>query len=505
MKTIKKVVAVLVAAVMIMAMGITAFAEEATVAAGKGSLTVKVQSKNNTLNQQTIKLYKLFDLTVSGEGDHAKYGYTVSAEYKDILKEVLQLPGDATDIDYYEAVSSLEAVDAFAKSVSEKILTAGKNPTADSGKITEEVAEYQFNDLPYGYYLVHQTGTSQLQSSLVSVSAALQEVELKGLAPVIQKKSNVETAEIGQLVTYTVDGKIPDTTGYDQYVYKIKDTMTKGLDFVQKDGSTVEGAILEVTVSVGESSEKVSATLSGEGNRTMVIDLSEWVRTHQAEKGQTFTVTYYAKQNQQADVTEKNSATLEYGNNPNDVVEGKPSIVPTPTYPLNINKTDSKTTMLAGASFRLYRDLNDAKAANDNAIKMVGENGQYTVAADQTTGNMDVVSVKGALEGGNYNLQINGLAAGTYYLVETKAPDGYNKLSEPITVTFTKSATEDENEWTVSKNNTEVPDKILDIQNKAGTLLPETGGMGTILFTVIAVILIAGVAISFVVSRRKER
>ena len=71
----------------------------------------------------------------------------------------------------------------------------------------------------------------------------------------------------------------------------------------------------------------------------MVLDLSEWVRTNQANnKGKEFTVTYYAKVNKAAVVTEKNSATLEYGNKPGETTKTTPSEAKTPTYPLDILK-----------------------------------------------------------------------------------------------------------------------------------------------------------------------
>ena len=85
-----------------------------------------------------------------------------------------------------------------------------------------------------------------------------------------------------------------------------------------------------------------TAALSGEGNRTMALDLSAWVRDNQANKGKAFTVTYYAKVNANAVVTEKNSATLEYGNKPSETTKTTPSEAKTPTYPLDILKKKSR-------------------------------------------------------------------------------------------------------------------------------------------------------------------
>ena len=106
--------------------------------------------------------------------------------------------------------------------------------------------------------------------------------------------------------------------------------------------------------------------------------------------------------------------------------------------------------------------------------------------------------------GTEFNLKLNGLAAGDYWIVETDAPEGYNGVTAPIKVTVTASTDDDVNDWTISKNGTDEPDKVIDIENRTGSILPGTGGMGTILFTVIGVALVIAVAGSFVVSRRRR-
>ena len=236
----------------------------------------------------------------------------------------------------------------------------------------------------------------------------------------------------------------------------------------------------------------------------MTLDLSEWVRNNHESKGQEFTVTYYAKVNENAVVTEQNRAELEYGNDPQNTTTTTPSEAKTPTYPLQIHKLikGQTSSYLAGATFRIYRTEQDAKV-NTNPIGVKGSNGSYTV--DKTSQKYDMVSIgDGTTVGTGMNLKLNGLAAGTYWLVETKAPDGYNGVTAPIKITITKSNETDVNNWTISKNDTLEQDKVIDIENSTGSILPGTGGMGTILFTVIGVALVIVVAGSFVVSRRRK-
>lgn len=498
MKKLKRVLAVLLTAIMTLAMATTAFA-----AAPQGSLTVTVNAKN-TLEGQTIKVYKLFDLSVSRKS----YNYVVNGTYKTTIAKALGLSPDSTSEKLYEmlvsyADSSAE-IQKFADDFTAAALKEKIAETKSSGKLGQ-VSEYKFTDLDYGYYLVYQTGTKELQSSLVTVDELEKTVNLKGEAPSIEKTADKETVEIGQVVTYTIKGIIPDTTGYDSYVYKIKDTLSNGLDFVKNaQGEAQVGTDYVVSVQIKDGAASTpTAILSEDNNRTMTLDLSDWIKANQANKGQEFTVTYYAKVNANAVVTEKNSASLEYGNDQSNTTTTKPSEAKTPTYPLQIHKLikGQNSSYLADATFRLYKTEQDAKA-NTNPITVTGSNGSYTV--DPTSQNYDMVSIGEGTTLGSMNLKLNGLAAGDYWLVETKAPDGYSGITAPIKITITKSTDTDVNNWTISKDNTKEDDKIIDIENSAGTILPGTGGMGTILFTVVGVALILVVAASFVISRRKR-
>ena len=514
MKRMKRIMALMLAAIMMMAMSVTAFAAEG--ATGTHTLTVNVKSTEpaQDLKDQTINLYKLFDVTESKSGETTNYAYTVNNTYKATLASVLKIGETAKDEEYAAAVLALKdtegAVQKFANDFTAEALTKKLSATANSGKITEEnKTSYTFENLAAGYYLVYVTGGKEIQSSLVTVDETTTTVNLKTEAPSITKTADKETAEIGQVVKYTVTGAIPDTTGYEQYQYIIHDELSKGLDFVNDaKGTALEEGATTVTVAVafGEeiadaSKAPTTATLDSTNKKKMSLDLSEWVRANQTNKGKAFTVTYYAKVNKDAVVTEKNNAQLEYGNNPKETTKTTPSEAKTPTYPLDILKKEKTSEKeLAGAKFSLYTTEADAKAGT-NAITVSGSDGKYVV--DPTSKNTVFESVA-SIEGENYNLHVNGLKAGDYWLVETEAPAGYNKLTAPIKVTIKKSADADVNNWTISKDGVDEKDKIIDIENSTGSLLPSTGGRGAIAFAVIAALLVFGVAVSFIRDKRKE-
>ena len=512
MKRIKKFAAALLTAIMMMTMTVTAYAAEQ-----KCTLTVNVKTgegvPTQTLKDQTINLYKLFDVTESKSGETTNYAYTVNDTYKGTLASVLNIQENSTNEQIVQAVADLKAesenqVQNFANKFTAKALTDKLGVTKTSGKITESKTSYEFTGLDAGYYLVYVTGGKEIQSSLVTVDATTSKVELKTEAPSISKKADKTTVEIGQVVKYTVTGSIPDTTGYDQYQYIIHDELSNGLDFVNdKNGTALGEDATTVNVAVAlkdgtdASTAPTTANLDTANNKKMSLDLSAWVKANQENnKGKEFTVTYYAKVNANAVVTEKNKAQLEYGNKPGEITTTTPSEAETPTYPLDILKKNAKNDeKLAEAKFVLYRTEEDAKAGT-NAITVSGSNGNYVV--DSTSRTTEFKSVKD-IAGKGYNLRVNGLAEGTYYLVETKAPDGFNKLTGPVVIKITKSTDTDVNNWTISKDGTDETDKIIDIENSTGSLLPSTGGTGVIVFAGVAILLVFGVAVSFIRDKRK--
>ena len=200
MKRMKKIMALMLVAIMMMAMSVTAFAAEG--AAGTHTLTVNVKTGEGvpaqTLKDQTIYLYKLFDVTESGTTESKNYAYTVNAAtgYKDVLVAALNnkaITASSTDEDIANAVrnignSDTKEVQDFANAFTTKALTTSPKleATAKSEKLGD-VTSYTFNDLAAGYYLVYVTGGKEIQSSLVTVDETTTTVILKTEASSITK------------------------------------------------------------------------------------------------------------------------------------------------------------------------------------------------------------------------------------------------------------------------------------------------------------------------------
>lgn len=513
MKKLKRMLAVLLTAIMTLAMATTAFAAQPTT----GSLKV---TASGSLKGQKIYVFKLFDYT---ETDPANYNANVA--YKEKLKTVLSVSSN-NDYDLYSAIAALgnndtEAVQNFANNFTKAIITNGqiigtKDTDYWTADVTEDVKEHTFNNLAPGYYLVYLGGSVSIQSSLVTVDGD-KTVNLKSTTPTPDKEANKPDVQIGDVITYTVRTKVPDISAFNPTTYKfiLKDTLSAGLDFVKNQaGDAIEGTTVEVDVTVaGQAvSPKKTATIDA-ANRMMTLDLSDVVKANQTTDkiGAEIVVTYYAKVNKDAVIDNtQNSAKLEYSNDPSstETTESVPDIVKTPTFPINVHKYEKgkETEYLAGAKFKLHKDREDG-----DVIKMAadGGNGKYVVAENQNAEGLieEMITAGSELDNGDYNLQINGLAAGTYYLVETGTPTGFNKVAAPIKIVIKNTTAKNgipSYTIKVGDEGTEAANNIVKVENVRGTILPGTGGMGTVLFTVIGIGLVLIIAASFVISRRKR-
>lgn len=501
MKKLKKFLAMMISMVMVLSMATASFAE----VGGTGSLTVTLANDNKLAenNKHTVKLYKLLNLE-SYDTSAKKYSYSLNEKYKQTIKDVLG-NGTMQDNEIIGKISALGQdntpnVQKFANDF-ETNYTGNPDSTgeivAQKNKISNSVT---INDLPVGYYLIVLDNAREVQANLFTVVQGTNNVKLKAEAPGITKSADKNDVEIGEIVTYTITTKIPKKLS-ETMVYKITDILSEGLDFVDFDSEgtpkNTQSLVIETKLD-NQDTTGITASVTG---RTMTIDLAQYIKDHQGDIGKTLTIRYKAKVNTNAVVTEKNSAKLEYGKDSQNTIVNKPEEVKTPTFPVHINKTDGKSS-LSGAEFELYHSNSNGDAAEGAAIKVSkSKEGIYKIdPASSETKMITVTNISGINFGkeGVYNLVINGLKAGTYWLRETKAPDGYNKLEKDIKITVTNNK---DGSYTITSDS-KVESNIVTIVNTSGAHLPETGGTGTLLLTAVGALLVAVAMIRFM--RRKQ-
>ena len=491
--------------------------------------TLTVSTTDAKFAGKTVNAYKMFSATVSGDGGSKAVSYTLTDTWKPFFMDSTAsgLNG-ATDANVNdkanEYVSELagDNLVAFATKASNWAQTQAKNITADktatvSAGATNGNYTATFTGLDYGYYVVAVPGatlanTSGQYATLVSVDSTNVNANIKGSLPTVDKKVQVNgngadtaDAKIGDTLTFTLTSTIPDMSAYDTYTFNFKDTLSQGLTFGQVTSVTVEGVTDPLTVNTD-----YTVTTPTVSDNTLTVAMKDFKAKQQANAGKKITVTYTATLNEKAvvgGVGNTNSATIQYSNDPSSggTGESEPSKVRVFTYGFTVDKYtgdkyDDDATRLAGAEFTLAPKNGtamsfvqvDAGSATANAVYRVAKAGETDTTTTITTP-------------ANGKVVFRGLENGEYTLTETKAPAGYNKLASAIGVkvdgkndgTDTTGATvaitynnDNGNSYNQTASNGVIP-----VQNKSGAILPGTGGMGTIAFTVIGVLVIAlGVA-----------
>lgn len=479
MKKLKKLAALVLAAAMVLAMGMTSFA-----AGGTGKITIV--RGDHDLSGVTYKAYRVMDATVHDD----KVAYTISDKFEAFFTEKL-ITTDEDAYDYLDDTSVETVLNDLETFITEQSIQA------DGTGAGSNAANTEIESLPYGYYIVIPTG-GDFTANLVTVKGHNQDIYVKGKEPTAEKTVDGEewtSAQVGDEITFTVTSTVPDMTGQTEYYFTLTDTMSKGLTVATPFQPTVH--IGDITLTQDEDFT-ATATPGADGVTNIKIEFKNFI-THAADAGKTITFTYKATLNENAITTNKetNSASVNWGNDPNSMETSTPDTVIVKDYDLTIKKTDGENRPLPGAEFQLFR----GDRISGTAIKFVDRgNGAYEVATQaQITGastNGLTITDKVVSPDPSGEITIKGLDADTYTLHETKAPDGYNKAADK-TIIITASSDNKGETVTVEGNK-------VTVVNEAGTLLPETGGMGTVIFTAVAVLLILGVAGSFVISRRRS-
>ena len=458
MKTMKKLTCVMVALVLMLALCVTAFA------AGTGSITV-----DNPKGGVTYTAYKIFDV-VYDTGKNA-YSYTIALNPKSPWYDVVATyagvtltpaaTGDVSIVTKNDNFSAAEFSNLLRTNITGK---SGIDLKAADGKATA-------SGLDLGYYLV--VGANEALANLTTTNPSVT-IHDKNDVP-FDKVDDKETVEVGEVVNYTITGKVPDTTGFTKYIYSITDKMSEGLTF-NKD----------VTVEVGGvplASDKYELSYTESGVDFLltikVMDIQDKVT-------KPIVVKYTATVNEKAIAKiSENDAKLVYSNDPTDSKKHGELTDKETVYSAKIviDKYDAnvadKSKKLIDAEFVLKNSEGKFYKYDTSADKVVWVDTQE--AADVFVTNFNGVA------------EVRGLKDGTYTLIETKAPAGYNLLSKAIEVVIAGS----------NSDATTLTYKV-DVGNSTGSLLPGTGGIGTRIFYIAGAALLLGAVVVLLVKKFKK-
>lgn len=481
-RIMKKVFAVLVALTLVLSMGTMAFA------ADTGSITI-----SNALEGAEYNIYKMFDFAPV-EGSTTQGRYTVVSGWEAFLAgdgaAYLKTNADTGTIEWNgeetaerKAELAKKAV-AYAKANS---IAATETKTADAdGAVT-------FADVALGYYAIDTSlGTICALTNVDNTFEAHEKNEKPDIDKYVQEDSEmtnadegwgkVNDADIDQQVNY----KSTVTVGLGATNYVMHDTMESGLTFnndvVVKlaDGTVVAAANYTVVYPATD-----GHTFDVQFKNDFIAGLA---------KGTQFTVYYSATLNENANiVTDGNDNTvyLSYGEDSTwETAEHKTT---TYTWKMDVLKYTMDGTSkvnLAGAKFQLLDK-------DGNAIKftdVTAEGGIPTYKVDKD-GAVDTITTDA-----NGKFELIGLDEGAYKLHETEAPAGYNKLAADIDVVIT--STYDENALTATYKINDAEPATIEVENKTGSLLPETGGIGTTIFYVVGGLLMVAAFVLLVSKKR---
>ena len=580
-RIISRCMAVLLTVAMILTMSMTAFASEEAVtgAAATGKLTVNntVAGKKLDLYQifTAVKAngsvlytlnpaYKVFfsdKVTVSDNSDE-----TLSKAAYEYVKTQVGEDGSA----------GVE----FAKQLLTWILDSANNITVFKENVETTETKTEITGLPYGYYLVYPEGATDTSSapgnqkytsvaSLVSVTDEDAQINMKSNYPTVDKKlippqngsgitvgaivdgswegnhqmelEDENDAEdtiapqgvttetkagdfaIGGTVTYQLTSKVPDMTGYNSYTFKFVDTLSKGLDL--KEVLSVK--VGNTTLTAKSSGTNTYALAYDKGKRTLTVTLNDFYNSYKNRTDEVITVVYTATLNKDAEIgmnPNTNKAIVEYSNKPgtDETGKSKPSEVDVHTFDFKIFKhylTGETKNPLEGAEFELYKANTEGTAADENnKVKIIRDaDGTYRQATPEEAkaGGFESAVITSGTDG---YAHVKGLEAGTYYLRETKAPEGYNRLTGDIKITIKavydettgkltsysvayKYGSADEIQGadiTAGENHPEVP-----VENKAGAQLPSTGSKGALMVTLAGIVLFGALTVSKAFRKRK--
>ena len=480
MKLIKKMLAIMFAFMMVVGMGTKVNAEEnGSTGTATGKITI-----NNAVTGQTYSIYKILELE-SFSGDNHSYK-PASEEWKNFL--------NTEDAKKYVTINENGYVnwngDSDDKKVSEfaklALKYAKNNGISYVNQVTADTSEVQFINLSFGYYLVDSSVGTLCSLDTTKPDADIKE---KNGQPTVDKtvyngenwvKDN--SVNIGDTVIFKTE--ITIEKGATNYV--LHDEMGKGLELVESLNNLLFHCVAPKGYPEPKENDYTVVRNKQKDSDGFTISFKDsYIQTLPA--GNYLTLTYYAVVTNDAPInTAMNNKTwLTFGDNNTSTNESETN---TYTFGIPVFKyTGTNKTPLAGAKFTLYTD---ESCTDENALKFtLNDDTTKKYRYDAKNG----YKVLTSLETGR--VDIEGIKACTYYLKEIEAPEGYNTLAAPITVVIDKDGSVKVGDVTV---------ETLEVENKTGTLLPSTGGMGTTMIYMAGAILVIASGIVLVSKKRSK-
>ena len=546
MRKVKKLLGLLLAAVMVLAMGVPTFA-------ASGGYTITI---NNALAGHTYEAYQVFAGNLSEDkktlsnvtwGDGVD-GTAILTALKGTEEETTAYENCTTAADVAKVLEDYtydsQAMKDFADIVGQH-LTETTSGTVSA--YNEDSKSYTISGLAAGYYLVKdQNGSvsgADAYTDFILKVVKNAEATPKSDVPTVEKKvqeddkynqdggygngyNDVADWNIGDAVPFKLIGTLPTNfADYDTYQYIFHDTLSAGLS-LNRDSIKVYYASDKAGTGKTEiPSEKYTVNVPGTEETdkcSFEVAFADLTSVEGVTADKYIIVEYTATLNKDAEIGlpgNPNKVYLEFSNNPNSGGEGDTGKTPEDkvivfTYELDVTKVDGEdaNTKLKDAEFKLY-DENGKYVIVDADGKVIGW-------ADNEAGGSTLKSDENGL------FKVSGLDDGTYWLKETKAPDGYNLITDPIKIEI-KATTVNDQDWTAMEGpadaltaleikvtvgstttsgtgDTESGIVATDIENNKGAELPETGGMGTTIFYVLGAILVLGAGGLLIARRRTD-
>ena len=476
MKLSRKILSLVLALVMVMGLAATAFAEEGGETTTKGSITI-----TNALNGETYNAYQILYLE-SYNADKKIYAYKANSDWEEWLRtQTSYVSFDSQGyVTWVKDASPADFAKAAKGQLSDKTADGHVTPTAD-GSAT-------ISNLNLGYYLVDST-----VGALCELNTTKPGVEItdKNPKPTIEKKvqedsdekwGDVNDADIGQTVNFksTVSAK----PGARKYV--VHDKMDSKLEFVSVTSITAGST----TLAEGAENDYTVVRTDLPDDCTFHIVFTE-TYLDSITDDTNIVINYTAKLTSDAvaGTGYVNDTWLDYG----DSQHTEHDTTTTYTWKLPIYKyhmVGETKTALAGAEFILY------KGSEENRVYAQVAKGKLT---GWTTTKTDATTLVSDAEG---KIAVEGLDADTYYLEETKAPGGYNKLADPVKVEISHTVSVEGADMTNTLKQDTTNVEEVEIENKSGTELPSTGGIGTTIFYVLGSILVIGAVVLLITKKR---